>query len=412
MPAQRLIQVVQELSHAHDVASIVEIVRVAARELTGADGATFVLRDDDKCHYAEENAISPLWKGKRFPMSACISGWVMLNGKPAVIEDIYADPRIPAEAYRPTFVKSLAMVPVRRAAPIAAIGNYWATKRKPTDEEVEVLQALADSTSVAMENAELYAQLQAKIAVLAQREARIREQRDALEVFTHSLAHDLKEPVRAIRSFAELMIEEPRELENVNAAERIRNAGDRMAMLIDTVFQYTQLDDPASVSHDEFSLTHAAQVALKNLEPLIAARDARVTCEAMPAVTADLRLIAQLFENLISNAVCHGPHGTEVHISAERTGDGVRVSVRDNGPGIRKADQERIFEPFRRLTHDKGHAGLGLAICRKIAALHGGEVECLSDVAEGARFDFTIPDKLPVIDHELEAAAPARRARA
>ena len=121
---ERLVAVSQELSHARDLNTVMSIVREAARELTGADGATFVLRDGDKCYYAEENAISPLWKGQRFPMSICISGWVMMNAQSAVIEDIYADARIPVAAYRPTFVKSLAMVPIRTNNPIGAIGNY------------------------------------------------------------------------------------------------------------------------------------------------------------------------------------------------------------------------------------------------------------------------------------------------
>jgi hypothetical protein len=67
--------VVQDLSRARSVESIVDIVRQAARALAGLDGATFVLRDDDLCHYVDEDAIAPLWKGKRFPVSACISGW-------------------------------------------------------------------------------------------------------------------------------------------------------------------------------------------------------------------------------------------------------------------------------------------------------------------------------------------------
>jgi GAF domain-containing protein len=103
---ERLIQVVQDLSHARDIDSVGVIVRNAARNLMGADGATFVLRDGNMCYYADENAISPLWKGQRFPMQACISGWVMLRGESTVIEDIYSDPRITTDAYRPTFVKS------------------------------------------------------------------------------------------------------------------------------------------------------------------------------------------------------------------------------------------------------------------------------------------------------------------
>lgn len=69
----------QELSLARDLDAIMAIVRRAARELTQADGATFVLREGAQCYYADEDAVAPLWKGKRFPLEACISGWVMLN---------------------------------------------------------------------------------------------------------------------------------------------------------------------------------------------------------------------------------------------------------------------------------------------------------------------------------------------
>ncbi len=157
---EQLVEVVQALSLARDLQSVMDIVRQAARRLTGADGATFVLRDNDLCFYAEEDAISPLWKGQRFPMSACISGWTMLNRQAAVIEDIYADPRIPADAYRPTFVRSLAMVPIRTRDPIGAIGNYWATRHLPSPKRVKVLQALADTTAVALENIRVYENLE------------------------------------------------------------------------------------------------------------------------------------------------------------------------------------------------------------------------------------------------------------
>lgn len=158
-----LIQVIQQLTVARDLDTIMAVVRTGARRLTNADGATFVLRDRDKCHYADEDAISPLWKGGRFPMSACISGWVMLNQQSVVIEDIYADPRIPADAYRPTFVKSLAMVPIRTRNPLGAIGNYWATHHTPSPEEMNLLQTLADAAAVALENVYLYEEQEQRI---------------------------------------------------------------------------------------------------------------------------------------------------------------------------------------------------------------------------------------------------------
>ncbi|MGQ3888524.1 diguanylate cyclase [Legionella sp. CNM-1927-20] len=155
-----LLKVIQQLSLARDLETIMFIVRKAARQLAESDGATFVLRDNGQCYYADEDAIEPLWKGKRFPMSICVSGWVMMNQEQIVIEDIYADPRVPAEAYRSTFVKSLAMTPIRSQSPIGAIGTYWSEYYKPTKEQLYLLKALADSTSVAMENIQLHSKLE------------------------------------------------------------------------------------------------------------------------------------------------------------------------------------------------------------------------------------------------------------
>ncbi|WP_156685992.1 GGDEF domain-containing protein [Mycobacterium sp. Marseille-P9652] len=160
---ERLVQAVQELSLARSLRDIQRIVRTAARELTGCDGATLVLRDKDECYYADEDAIAPLWKGSRFPIEACISGWAMLNREAAVIPDIYRDPRIPHAIYRPTFVKSLVMVPIRRLEPVGAIGNYWASAHQPSEREVSLLQALADSTSVAIEHVRVYAELEQRV---------------------------------------------------------------------------------------------------------------------------------------------------------------------------------------------------------------------------------------------------------
>ena len=142
------------------------LARIAelARDLIGADGATVVLRDGDHCYYADENAISALWKGRRFPMSAlhqrlgdaeqdagCDTGHLLRHHGS------------PTDAYRSTFVKSLAMVPVRRLAPVAAIGNYWASRHEASKQEVGALQVLADAVASALEDEKLYAEFRAQI---------------------------------------------------------------------------------------------------------------------------------------------------------------------------------------------------------------------------------------------------------
>ncbi len=190
-PWQSLLDVVEQLAVVSNYTDLMAIVRKAARHLTGADGATLVLRDNDQCWYADEDAIGPLWKGQRFPLDHCISGWVMLHDQMAVIEDIYTDPRIPHEAYRPTFVNSLSMVPIGHNKPVGAIGCYWEKSHRPSEEELRLQQALADATAVALTNIELYDQLD---------EAQKRSQDDAVrleasEARFHSLFENSPVPI-------------------------------------------------------------------------------------------------------------------------------------------------------------------------------------------------------------------------
>jgi diguanylate cyclase (GGDEF)-like protein len=185
---ERLLLVVQDLSLARSLDKIMEIVRVAARELTASEGSSFVLRDRGYCYYADENAIAPLWKGQRFPMNICIGGWAMLNRQPAIIEDVSVDERVPYLAYQSTFVKSMVMVPIRTQEPIGAIGTYWADYHQPTLEEVKILQALADVTSVAIENVEVYSELEFRVkerTIALQQEI---EERKAAEAEIHRLS--------------------------------------------------------------------------------------------------------------------------------------------------------------------------------------------------------------------------------
>lgn len=114
------------LEHAEDLGGLARVTRRWARVLGGADGATFVVRAGDRTVYLDEEAISPLFKGQSFPIDACVAGWAIRHGLAVSVPDVYADPRIPPDVYRLTFVQSLLVVPVGDPAPSAAIGVYWA----------------------------------------------------------------------------------------------------------------------------------------------------------------------------------------------------------------------------------------------------------------------------------------------
>jgi diguanylate cyclase (GGDEF)-like protein/PAS domain S-box-containing protein len=147
-----LARALERLNAASTSQEVREVTLATARQLTNADGIAIVLRDEEHCYCAQEDSpAGPLWQGQRFPLMSCVSGWAMLHNQTAVIENVYADDRVPREAYEPTFVKSMVMVPVGGPEPFAAIGACWSMTRRPDPEEVTVLETFARAIGTTME---------------------------------------------------------------------------------------------------------------------------------------------------------------------------------------------------------------------------------------------------------------------
>ncbi|MCJ2085448.1 GAF domain-containing protein [Methylobacterium sp. E-005] len=138
------------LETAASLEEIVSVLRRTGREIVGSDGIAVVLREGDAVHYAAEDAIEPLWRGSRFPLTDCISGWCILNGQTAIVPDIESDPRLPRAAYRMTSMRSLVMVPIGVPDPVAALGAYWCASVIPDDATVCRLEALAQQAAAAL----------------------------------------------------------------------------------------------------------------------------------------------------------------------------------------------------------------------------------------------------------------------
>jgi signal transduction histidine kinase len=221
---------------------------------------------------------------------------------------------------------------------------------------------------------------------------RIDEQHVALEIFTQALAHDLKEPVRTVCSFAQMICDG-----GVGVSGRddyvgyIRDAGERMALLIDSVLSYTQLDGLGKPEREVVSLNETVESAKANLAALFREHDTTMSADPLPEVAGCRIQIIQVLQNLMLNAVSHSSKPVHIRIGAASDDRAVRVAVRDDGPGIAPEHQRQIFEPFRRLNRDNAHCGLGLAICQKIIEAHGGKIDCESEIGAGSSFFFTLP---------------------
>jgi len=184
----RLSRAVKDLSAARTHRDIIDITRRAAREIANSMGVAIVLRDGDRCHYIAEDSEVPLWTGQKFPLTACISGWAMLNQSQVVIPDIYVDDRIPHAAYRPTGVHSLIMTPVGDPQPFGALGAYWREVRTASADEISSMAALASCMATALQNIDLMGSLQAEL--------------DHRQLLVNELNHRVKNTMAIVQSLS------------------------------------------------------------------------------------------------------------------------------------------------------------------------------------------------------------------
>lgn len=216
-----------------------------------------------------------------------------------------------------------------------------------------------------------------------------------LQRFAYAIAHDLKEPLRTVGSYCQLLARRNRGKLDPDSDEFlgfILNGVERMHGLIQGLLDYSRI----SYRPDEKVWVSAAAVlerALQHLDVLVRESGAKVTCDTLPAVNADPDRLLQVFQNLISNAIKYRRAAPpEVHLSAKRRGEDWIFSVRDNGIGIDMRQADRIFGVFQRLhSHSEYEgAGVGLAIVKRIVERHGGRVWLESEPGKGSTFYFSI----------------------
>ena len=221
-----------------------------------------------------------------------------------------------------------------------------------------------------------------------------------LEEFTTMVSHDLQEPIRTTKSFLVLLekkLEAPIvHKEDINTyIHKAIKASDRMKALIVNLLHYAQLSQEA-VHNEEINVAEMLAEVLQNLRSVIddIGADIHIVAE-VPVIRGDRIQLMQLVQNLVNNSLKFvGTNKPEITIHCRNQNDKVLFSVADNGIGIAKENQERIFEIFRRAHTTKKYpgTGIGLAICRKIVARYKGRIWVESEQGKGTTFYFTLND--------------------
>jgi len=237
--------------------------------------------------------------------------------------------------------------------------------------------------------------LDAETRARAEVQRQLDRERAEFEEFVSTAAHNQRESLREVASFAQLMAETyAGRLDSGAGAflDRIQEAAARMQSLLGGVVDYWAAG-AGGAQPSRTDMEAALGEALLSLDRRISERGAIVTHDPLPAVTGDFEILTKVLRHLIENALEYrGAPPTRVHISSKRVDPDWVFSVQDNGPGIEPAFQDRIFGAFKRL-HGKEHPGngLGLAFCRKAIEWQGGRIWVESAPGAGSTFYFTLP---------------------
>ncbi|MBA3395515.1 MAG: response regulator [Deltaproteobacteria bacterium] len=381
----------EQLAAVRSLDDLATVVCRLARELTGASGATFALREGGFVAYLGEEAVGPLWHGKRFLLDECTSGWAMSHRETVVIPNIERDSRIPHALYHPTFVKSLVIVPILGEDPSAAIGAYWNEVGGPSPRATAFLEALAGFAVHALDHAR-------RFATVSEERDRWETASRAKDEFLAMLGHELRNPLAPIVTALHLI-----RLRGGDPFERERAIIDRqvhhVVRLVDDLLDVSRITRGAiQLRCGTVELAWIVGRALEAAASGVAERDHQVVVsvpETGLAIDADVDRLTQVVANLVSNAAKYTPRGGRIEIVGDVEGGCARLVVRDNGAGIDAALLPRLFElfvPGRRMQEAAGGLGLGLSIVRSIVEMHGGVVSAASQgPGRGATFTVRLP---------------------
>lgn len=332
-----------------------------------------------------------------------LPGRAWASGEPAWVRDL-AESDLPRGARVGDLgVHGALAVPVKAQDRVVGVLEFFHVKPQDRDDSLAgLLGHVADQVARVFERRDARRELTAYAKEL-------RRSNRELEDFAYVASHDLQEPLRMITNYLQLL-ERRRGAElGEDGKEFMHYAVDgavRMRQLIDDLLLYSRVGTQGK-EFVRVPMGRAVEAALTNLQVAIASGDAEVVIDELPEVHADPDQLVQLFQNLIGNAIkFRGDEPPRVKVSAEREDGEWVFSVADNGIGIGPEHADRVFTIFQRLhTRERYEGtGIGLAVCKRIAERHGGQIWVESEEGAGATFCFTLPGRQLAVEAPVQVS--------
>jgi signal transduction histidine kinase/HAMP domain-containing protein len=405
-------EVGQEVSSSLDLRHVLVTILNRSVSLTGSDaGAIFrYSRAERAFHFVEAAGYSEAMVGEVRDLNVgetmTALGDAIAQRVPLQIPDLLLRPSNPLrDSGIAAGFRSVLIVPLVGADRImgATILQRRAAGEFP-EATVRLMQTMASQSVLAIQNARLFREIADKSEQLALAS-------EHKSQFLANMSHELRTPLNAILGYTELMVdgiygELPARAAGV--LERVQNNGKHLLALINDVLDLAKIEaGQLTMQLDDYAMPDVVHSVVSATEALASTKGLKFTADIMaglPPGRGDARRLAQVLLNLVGNAVKFTDEG-EVAIGAMAENGHFVLTVRDTGPGIAPADQDRIFGEFQQIdnsnTRKKGGTGLGLAISKRMVEMQGGTISVESEVGQGSTFRVVLPVRVEGVGDEL-----------
>ena len=398
----RLAQASDAIAALGDLDAVRAQIALQAAHLLGAERAAVLALDPDaQALVARASAYGYLPNQVRrlnFPLpDGGVSVQVFHTAQPYITNDAPADRRDPSEVARALGERTLLIVPLRAARVLGILRVANKGQGLFTRQDARLLGVFAAQAAVALENAMLYQE------AVSERE-QLKELERLKSQFLSLVSHELRTPLASIKASAEVLLSTaPPDLPEAHRRllRNIDRSSDRLTALMADLLDLVRLEGGRlELRREPLDLRQIAEEAVATVRPLADERRQAIRLRATPQpcrVDGDRRRLEQIVLNLLTNAVRYGPAGGNIRVGVGPGPDrSVRLTVRDDGPGIPPREQRAIFERFYRLDNEQTRrttgTGLGLPIAHALAELHGGRVGLESRAGRGTTFFVSLPE--------------------
>jgi signal transduction histidine kinase len=399
---QALGEVSQAVNSTLDLEQVLTTITQRAVQLSHTDAGAIYVFDEARqefklrATYGMSDDMIAAIVDRRIGTTDAHIGPAATQRKPIQVADIKDEAATPVneinlrEGYRAVLI-----IPLLR--PDHIVGALVVRRKTPGEfpkSTIDLLETFADQSVVAIQNANLFHEIEEKgkqLAIASQHKSQ----------FLANMSHELRTPLNAILGYTELILdgiygEAPEKAQGV--LRRVESNGKHLLGLINDVLDLSKIEaGQLTLSLTDYSMKDVLYNVFSAVEPLASDKKLNFKVDAQPEMPkghGDERRLTQVILNLVGNAIKFTDQG-EIVIKATSTNGSFTVAVKDTGPGISQADQGKIFEEFQQAdnsaTKKKGGTGLGLSISRRIVEMHGGKLWVESEVGKGSVFQFTLP---------------------